>query len=122
MKMSKSVTLEEFYKSKPELKFNPNDSIRNINGNEIGHFNVLFPFQSLQQTIIPYNRRDFYKVSLIIGTGILNYADKAIEIDGNALFFQILICRIHGSRFQKNRKVISVFSQLNSLPITEASI
>ena len=83
--MEKSVSLEEFYKSKPELKFNPN-SVKNNNGNEAGHFNV-FSRTNLCSRVIPYNRRDFYKVSLIIGTGVLNYAHKAIEIDRNALLF-----------------------------------
>ena len=34
-----------------------------------------------------YNRRDFYKISLVVGTGKLYYADKSILIDQDALVF-----------------------------------
>jgi AraC family transcriptional regulator, transcriptional activator of pobA len=83
--MDKSLSIEDFYKSKPELNFDPN-SLKNNNGNEMGHFNV-FSRSNLCNRVIPYNRRDFYKVSLIVGTGNLNYADKAIEINKNAMLF-----------------------------------
>ncbi|WDF79751.1 helix-turn-helix domain-containing protein [Mucilaginibacter sp. AW1-7] len=36
---------------------------------------------------VPYNRRDFYKVSLTLSTGTLYYADKAVNIDRPALIF-----------------------------------
>jgi AraC family transcriptional activator of pobA len=36
---------------------------------------------------VPYNRRDFYKVSLTLSTGTLYYADKAVSIDRSALIF-----------------------------------
>lgn len=36
---------------------------------------------------VPYNRRDFYKVSLTLSTGTLYYADKAVSIDRPALIF-----------------------------------
>ncbi len=54
--------------------------------NEVGHFNV-YSRAACPTRLVPYNRRDYYKISLIIGTGILNYADKAINIDKNALIF-----------------------------------
>lgn len=38
-------------------------------------------------TISPYSRRDFYKISLIIGTGRLHYANEWIYIDKPALLF-----------------------------------
>ncbi len=34
-----------------------------------------------------YNRRDFYKISLIIGEGTLYYANAGIKIDRPALMF-----------------------------------
>lgn len=34
-----------------------------------------------------YGRRDFYKVCLISGHTLLNYADRSIDIDGSFLFF-----------------------------------
>lgn len=34
-----------------------------------------------------YNRRDFYKISILSGTSRLHYADKSVEINGPALIF-----------------------------------
>lgn len=36
---------------------------------------------------MPTYRRDFFKISLILGKGVLHYASKSIEINGNALSF-----------------------------------
>jgi AraC-like DNA-binding protein len=36
---------------------------------------------------MPYNRRDYYKISLISGRNRAEYADKVIEIEENALLF-----------------------------------
>lgn len=38
--------------------------------------------------IIPYSRRDYYKVTLILGKGRLEYADRSLYIDRPALMFQ----------------------------------
>ena len=61
---------------------------------EIGHFNV-FNVDELfkrikekgQMTQMPYNRRAYYKISLISGQNLAEYADKVIEIKKNALLF-----------------------------------
>jgi AraC family transcriptional activator of pobA len=58
---------------------------------EIGHFNV-FNVDELvkrmkQKAQMPYNRRAYYKISLISGRNIAEYADKVIEIEKNALLF-----------------------------------
>lgn len=37
--------------------------------------------------VIPYSRRDYYKVTLILGKGRLEYADKSLYIDRPALMF-----------------------------------
>lgn len=51
----------------------------------IGHFNV---FQRQLPTVTSsYIRRDFYKITLIIGTGIIRYGDSKILVDKPALFF-----------------------------------
>jgi AraC family transcriptional activator of pobA len=51
-----------------------------------GKFNV---FRRSEYTGIckppAYNRRDYYKISLIIGTGSLHYADRGVEINAPAL-------------------------------------
>jgi AraC-like DNA-binding protein len=51
----------------------------------IGHINVFA--RETCSVVSPYNRRDFYKVSLIIGKGKIYYADKWIQIDRPALLF-----------------------------------
>jgi AraC-like DNA-binding protein len=58
---------------------------------EIGHFNV-FDIAELhsrvkEKKVMPYNRRTYYKISLIIGRNKAEYADKVIEIEKNALLF-----------------------------------
>lgn len=58
---------------------------------EIGHFNI-FDVAELQQRIrqkpfMPYNRRAYYKISLISGRNRAEYADKVIDIERNALLF-----------------------------------
>lgn len=56
---------------------------------EIGHFNVFRTEEvfGAKQTKMPYNRRAYYKISLIIGRNRAEYADKVIEIEKNALLF-----------------------------------
>lgn len=51
----------------------------------IGHFNV-FTREHCSQ-ITPYTRRDYYKISLMIGKGKLHYADKWLYLDRPALLF-----------------------------------
>jgi AraC-like DNA-binding protein len=58
---------------------------------EIGHFNV-FDVADLmrrmkEKAVMPYNRKTYYKISLIVGRNIAEYADKVIEIEKNALLF-----------------------------------
>ena len=80
------MSLLEFYQmfaaNRPDVTI-PN-SILDVH---TGHFNV---FKRLGYCILnpsPYNRRDFYKISLIIGKGILHYPNEQIEINGTALIF-----------------------------------
>ncbi|SNR51940.1 transcriptional regulator, AraC family [Flavobacterium sp. ov086] len=56
---------------------------------EIGHFNVfvLDDFMGCSAKPIPYSRRDYFKISLIIGKNRVHYADKIVEIDKQVLFF-----------------------------------
>lgn len=80
--MEKTQSLEEFYKAK--LNWVP-DNIRK----EIGHFNVfkLDDFAGTHPKPVPYSRKDYYKISLIIGRNKVYYADKEIEIKKQALLF-----------------------------------
>lgn len=59
------------------------DLSRNNTGS--GHFNV-FPRTTCNK-VTPYARRDFYKISLVLGKGKLHYADKYVELDKPALLF-----------------------------------
>lgn len=54
---------------------------------ETGTFNVFRRADFPSNTVAIHNRHDFYKISLIRGTGVLHYADRNIEIDRDALIF-----------------------------------
>lgn len=58
---------------------------------EIGHFNVFDIAKTLEEvkrkSVMPYNRRAYYKISLIQGRNRAEYADKVIEIEKNGLLF-----------------------------------
>ncbi|MBL7791043.1 MAG: AraC family transcriptional regulator [Saprospiraceae bacterium] len=80
--MDKIESIEDFYKRK--FDWMP-DNIRN----EIGHFNVfrLEPFVGDQAKPVPYKRRDYYKIMLVIGGSKVHYADKVVEVQKQALSF-----------------------------------
>jgi AraC family transcriptional regulator, transcriptional activator of pobA len=78
------TSLEDFYKETASLV------PQNIN-KEIGHFNV-FRIDDVWARVretkeMPYNRRAYYKISLIIGRNRAEYADKTIDIEKRALLF-----------------------------------
>jgi AraC family transcriptional activator of pobA len=80
------ISLDEFYKDTSML-------IPEGINKEIGHFNV-FKIADLHKNnsrskpvAMPYNRRAYYKISMIIGRNRAEYADKVIDIDKNALLF-----------------------------------
>ena len=63
------------------------------NSVDIGHFNV-FDIASLYENktcpakpAMPYNRRTYYKVSLIKGNNLVEYADKEVRIKNHAILF-----------------------------------
>lgn len=80
--MSSTETLEDFYKRK--LDWIPH----NIK-NEIGHFNIFRhePLINGKPKALPYRRRDFYKIMLVVGNIDMVYADRVITIKKQALFF-----------------------------------
>lgn len=80
--MEKTESLEEFYQRK--LSWLPG----NLN-KELGHFNVfkLDEFVGCNAQPIPYSRKAFYKISLIIGKNRVHYADKIVDIEKQCLFF-----------------------------------
>nr|WP_294922540.1 helix-turn-helix transcriptional regulator [uncultured Flavobacterium sp.] len=80
--MKLTETLEDFYTIKV------NGMPENLK-KEIGHFNVfkLDDFVGKSCKPFPYTRKDFYKISLIIGKNKVHYADKISVIEDQALFF-----------------------------------
>jgi len=80
--MNKTESVQDFYSRNPRA--NPLGLASN-NANGLGHFNVFTRENCFRST--PYSRRDFYKISLIIGTGKLYYADKWVAIDRPTLLF-----------------------------------
>ena len=80
----KSTSIEEFYK---EINANMPEGI----SKEFGHFNVFDVaalFEKMKDNMVmPYNRRAYYKISLITGKNVAEYADKVIHIEKTALLF-----------------------------------
>lgn len=78
------ISVEEFYK---EINVPIPEGFRK----EIGHFNVFeiddFIRGLREKNVMLYNRRAYYKISLIIGKNRAEYADKVIDIEQNALLF-----------------------------------
>ncbi|MBC7450437.1 MAG: AraC family transcriptional regulator, partial [Cytophagales bacterium] len=74
-----TTSLEEFYKQMASL-------IPENISKEIGHFNI-FRIHDLMaakaKSGMPYNRRAYYKISLISGRNKAEYADKVIDIENN---------------------------------------
>ena len=87
-----STTVEEFYQ---EISFGGDHNVRDLLPNginkDIGHFNVFSMAELMkrmqEKPFMPYNRRAYYKVSLIIGRNRAEYADRVIDIEKNALLF-----------------------------------
>jgi AraC family transcriptional activator of pobA len=56
---------------------------------DIGHFNVfnIADVYCKKNTVMPYNRRTYYKISLIKGRNRVDYADKVLEIENYGVLF-----------------------------------
>jgi len=80
--MKLTETLEDFYTTK--INGMPDNLKKGI-----GHFNVFKLDDYVGSTCnpLPYTRKDFYKISLIIGKNKVHYADKVVSIEDQALFF-----------------------------------
>jgi AraC family transcriptional activator of pobA len=88
----KSKSIEEFYQDiARDSDTEPSSLLPNGIQKEIGHFNV-FNIQELfekmrHKPVMPYDRRAYFKISLIRGKNRVEYADRIIEIKENALLF-----------------------------------
>ena len=61
----------------------------NEGSHDIGHFNVfnIADMYCKKNTVMPYNRRTYYKISLIKGRNRVDYADKVLEIEEYGVLF-----------------------------------
>lgn len=82
MPVDRAETIEDFYRKK--LNRVP-DSLRK----DVGHFNVFKTkdFVGAGTQSLPYSRKDYYKIGLIIGRNRYSYADKVVEVSDAALLF-----------------------------------
>lgn len=84
--MPKSESIQEFHQ-RHNLSYTPVVWGGGPPRHALGQINVFRRQDLACRAPAPYNRRDYYKISLVIGQGILHYADKSIRIDRDALIF-----------------------------------
>jgi AraC family transcriptional regulator, transcriptional activator of pobA len=86
------VSIREFYK---EI-FGDNGGqldyfLESNESNDLGHFNVFdmvkFYFSGNKKSEMTYNRRMYYKISLIKGKNLVEYADKTVFIEKQGILF-----------------------------------
>lgn len=80
--MIPNETVADFYRSHPAAK---GLAYPTAIHSDQGHFNIFSRVYCNKYS--SYSSREFYKISLIIGTGKLFYADQVVNIDKNALVF-----------------------------------
>ncbi len=87
-----TITIKQFYE---EILGGNNPDVDNILSaninNDIGHFNV-FDIAEMYKVAkgkpeMPYNRRTYYKISLISGKNKVEYADRTIEVIEYGILF-----------------------------------
>lgn len=80
--MEDTEKIDAFYKGKSV-------AVPEGRGDETGHFNVfrLEPFVGDKVRPVPYKRRDYYKITLMMGRNKIHYADRVIDIRKQALVF-----------------------------------
>lgn len=82
--VKKNMSLLEFYDylktSRPEVVI-PSSAL-NVHAE---HFDVFKRIGDCSLNTAPYIRKDFYKITLVIGKGILSYPNQTIVVDGSAL-------------------------------------
>jgi AraC-like DNA-binding protein len=80
--MKTNESIGEFYDRKYDWM---PDNLRK----EIGHFNVfrLEPFVGEKAKPVPYKKRDYFKITLLLGESNIEYADRVIKLNKQALVF-----------------------------------
>lgn len=88
-----SISVKEFYNDVFGGRCPTLDSfLDDFNNKDIGHFNVfnieeMYKACSNTKLTMPYNRRTYYKISLIGGKNRVEYADKEIVVQDYAVLF-----------------------------------
>lgn len=88
----KNVSIIEFYKDIFGDTAYQLDTILQSNGStNLGHFNVFdtvkFYYSGKKKSEMTYNRRLYYKISLIKGKNLVEYADKTVLIEKQGILF-----------------------------------
>lgn len=87
-----NVSIKEFYKeicgnSACQLDY----FLDSKSSNDLGHFNVFdivqFYYSNNKKCPMSYNRRLYYKISLIKGKNLVEYADKTVMIEKQGILF-----------------------------------
>ena len=87
------TTINDFSKeTAPFTNCEINPLAVNAVNKEIGFFNVfsleeLIKLSPVPPVMMPYSRKAYYKISLVRGRNLAEYADKVINIEKNALLF-----------------------------------
>ncbi|HBF18619.1 MAG TPA: AraC family transcriptional regulator [Cryomorphaceae bacterium] len=92
MSLSHITSLEEFYKDAEKFSGKSVEELLPPGiTRDVGHFNVFDLADTIQKVRrnnqMPYNRRAYYKISLIRGRNRAEYADKVVQVEKNALLF-----------------------------------
>lgn len=87
-----NLSIKEFYKTICGGNASLMDYfLDNKNSNDLGHFNVFdiakFYFSGNKKSEMSYNRRLYYKISLIKGKNLVEYADKTVYIEKQGILF-----------------------------------
>ncbi len=87
-----NVSIREFYKEIFSENGSQLDYFLDSKGNtELGHFNVFdtqkFYFSGNKKSEMTYNRRLYYKISLIKGKNLVEYAGKTVLIEQQGILF-----------------------------------
>jgi AraC family transcriptional regulator, transcriptional activator of pobA len=86
------ISISDFYKDIfGDSKFKIDFLLDNKSSNDLGHFNVFdtakFYFSGNKKSEMTYNRRLYYKISLIKGKNLVEYADKTVMIEKQGILF-----------------------------------
>ena len=88
----KTISLDQFYdRFAAAAGTNPQALLPPDGERQVGHFNLFNIAEQFthypQLPAMPYDRRAYYKISLIRGRSRVEYANKVIELERNALLF-----------------------------------